>query len=270
MDNDKQKLNDYMATATEAAKIAGAEALSQMDSIQCHLKNGDEVVTQADPICQELIIEHIRKRYPEHGIVAEEGTDGKLFKLPPTGDEDIWWIIDPIDGTNNYSHRVLSFSVSIGLFKDGMPLVGVIYIPASETMFSGIIGDGSYCDGRLAKCGTEDVNISESIAIDSYWDDGIPDKLMALIDASRLRNFGSTAIHLAYVAIGGFAGAVVNRNKLWDFAAGAAIIYAAGGKMTLHTGEDLLPIDVAAYQGGQFRYLAANPVAHKQLLESLN
>ena len=267
---DDQTASKYMSIAIGAARIAGAEALSQMDSIQCHMKNGDEVVTQADPICQNLIIEYIARKYPEHGILAEEGEDGRLFKKKPDCDEDIWWIIDPIDGTNNYCHRVLNFSVSIGLFKDGMPLLGVIYIPASDTIFTGIVGKGSTCNSMEISCGKEGVNNREAIAIDSYWDNGIPDKLMRLIDESRLRNFGSTAMHLAYVSMGGFVGVVVNRNKLWDLAAGAAILYAAGGKITTHQNEEILPIDVGSYEGEKLRYLAANPVAHEELLESLN
>jgi myo-inositol-1(or 4)-monophosphatase len=260
----------FLSTAIGAARSAGAEALSQMSSIKSHMKEGDEVVTQADPICQKLIIDYICNQYPDHGILAEEGEGEALYRKCPPGRDDMWWIIDPIDGTNNYSHGVLSFSVSIGLFKEGRPLLGVIYIPASDTLFTGIEGEGAACNGNEIFCGGEGVNHREAIAIDSYWDNGIPDKLMRLIDESRLRNFGSSAIHLAYVSMGGFVAAVVNRNKLWDFAAGAAILQAAGGKITTHTGEDILPIDVGSYKGEQYSYVAANPVSHPQIVESLN
>ncbi len=268
MNNGEQKQN-YLSTAIGASKIAGAEALSQINSIECHMKNGDEVVTQADPICQKLIIDYIRNQYPEHGILAEEGDNGRLLKINSAGKNGFWWIIDPIDGTNNYSHKVLSFSVSIGLFKAGLPVLGVIYIPPSDTLFTGIVGDSAKCNGKEINCGNETVNNRESIAIDSYWDKGIPDKLMRLISLSRLRNFGSSAMHLAYVASGGFVGAVVNRNKLWDFAAGAAIVQAAGGKLTTHSGQELLPIDVDSYESENFSYLAANPGAYQQLADSL-
>ncbi len=274
MDVDKQKMSKYMATAIGAARVAGAEALSQMQNIQCHLKNADEVVTQADPICQKLIIDYISRQYPTHGFLAEESLDksriGEPFKKTPSASQQLWWIIDPIDGTNNYSHRVLDFSVSVGLFGDGMPLLGVIYIPASDTLFTGIVGQQAHCNGNIITCGDEVVNYRESVAIDSYWDNGIPDKLMKLIDASRMRNLGSTAMHLAYVASGGFVGAVVNRNKLWDLAAGAAILSAAGAIITTHDGKPLLPIDVAGYNAENLAYIAANPAAHKQLLESLS
>ena len=272
MEFDNQKLMRYMSTAIGAARVAGAEALSQMQSIECHLKNGDEVVTQADPICQKLIIDYISGQYPNHGFLAEESMDnnfGVPFKKAPTDSEQMWWIIDPIDGTNNYSHKVLSFSVSVGLFKGNMPLLGVIYIPSSDTLFTGIVGKGAACNGNEITCGDGAVDSRQSIAIDSYWDNGIPDKLMHLIDESRLRNFGSTAMHLAYVSSGGFVGAVINRNKLWDLAAGVAILIASGAVITTQTGEQLLPIEVGSYNNENFSYVVANPTAHKQLLDSL-
>lgn len=263
-----EKLNKYLSTAIGAARIAGAEALAQMDCIECHLKDGNEVVTQADPICQDLIMNYIRERYPEHGFIAEEGPDGKLLKIKPTG-EDYWWVVDPIDGTNNYCHKVLSFSISVGLIKDGYPILGVICIPPSDTLFTGIVGQGATCDGLKIKCGNEGINQKEALAIDSYWDNGIPDKLMRLIDRSRLRNLGSTAMHLAYVASGGFVGAVVNRNKMWDFVAGAAIIAAAGGKMVSQDGSNMFPLDPANYQSEVFKFIAANPAVCDELVDSL-
>ncbi len=263
-----EKLNKYLSTAIGAARMAGAEALAQMNCIECHLKDGDEVVTQADPICQELIVNYIRERYPEHGFIAEEGPDGKLLKINPTG-EDYWWVIDPIDGTNNYCHKVLCFSISVGLIKDGYPVLGVICIPPSDTLFAGIVGQGATYNGQQIHCGHEGINQMEALAIDSYWDNGIPEKLMRLIDKSRLRNLGSTAMHLAYVASGGFVGAVVNQNKLWDFTAGAAIIAAAGGKISDQAGEKIFPVDTAGYEGQSYKFVASNTKVHKQLLDSL-
>jgi myo-inositol-1(or 4)-monophosphatase len=107
MNKEDQMINRYLSTAIGAARSAGAEALSQMDMIECHMKNGDEVVTQADPICQKLIIEYICQQFPQHGIIAEEGEAGRLYKKCPPAHDDIWWIIDPIDGTNNYCHKAL-------------------------------------------------------------------------------------------------------------------------------------------------------------------
>lgn len=268
MKKEEDKLSAYLSTAIGAARIAGAEALSQMKSIKCSLKNGDEVVTQADRICQDLIINYIRKSHSSHGFIAEEGDDGSLLKIEPING-DAWWVIDPIDGTNNYSHKVLSFSISIGLFIDGNPVLGVIYAPACDTLFTGVVGQGAFCDGVKIDCGMKDVGLLESIAIDSYWDDGIPAKLIELINQSHLRNFGSTALHLAYVASGGFVGAVINRNKLWDFAAGAAILFAAGAKITDQNGNELFPINLSDYEGGKYKFVAANPTTHQKIIDSL-
>ncbi|MHC5073507.1 MAG: inositol monophosphatase family protein, partial [Planctomycetota bacterium] len=102
---DHGKLSRILETAIVAARLAGQRAMEEMAYTKASFKNSEELVTQADTICQKLIIDRIKENYPDHGFIAEEGQDGGIFKQTPRGSEDIWWIIDPIDGTNNFAHK---------------------------------------------------------------------------------------------------------------------------------------------------------------------
>jgi len=127
-----------LETAIVAARLAGQRAMEEINFIKASVKNSRELITQADTRCQQIIVERIKETYPDHGFIAEEGGEGKIFKQPPRGDKPIWWVIDPIDGTNNFAHRILLFTVSIAAMYQGEPIVGVIFEPATESMFTAV------------------------------------------------------------------------------------------------------------------------------------
>ena len=129
-------ISPMLEVARVAARLAGQRAMEEIKYVKTSVKNQSEMVTQADPICQALIINRVKETYPDHGFIAEEGPDGKLLYQPPRGSERIWWVIDPIDGTNNYAHGLLCFVVSIGVIYEGKPIVGVIFDPATDSMFA--------------------------------------------------------------------------------------------------------------------------------------
>ncbi len=101
-------LREMLETAIIAARLAGQRAMEELDFLKISVKNDSELVTQADAQCQQIIVDRIKETYPDHGFIAEEGNGGKLFKQPPRADKPIWWVIDPIDGTNNFAARYLS------------------------------------------------------------------------------------------------------------------------------------------------------------------
>ncbi|MEA3227258.1 MAG: inositol monophosphatase family protein, partial [Planctomycetota bacterium] len=88
-----------LETAVVAARLAGQRAMEEINYVKASVKNGTELVTEADRRCQEIIIDRIKETYPDHGFIAEEGAEGKIFKQAPRGQDELWWIIDPIDGT---------------------------------------------------------------------------------------------------------------------------------------------------------------------------
>ena len=270
MSLEQQDLSQILETAIVAARLAGQHAMEQMSYVKAVRKSESELVTQADTQCQQIIIRRIRETYPDHGFIAEEGEKGRLFKRPPLGDPAIWWAIDPIDGTNNFAHGIPIFTVCVAALLEGEPIVGVVFQPATDSMFTAVKGDEAHLDGRRIVAGEELIGPLTSVGLDSHFENDLPPWACDLIKASRFRNFGTTALHMAYVARGGLVAAVVCTPKLWDIAAGAVIAEAAGAITTDWKGQKLFPIDLDTYEGQSFQVLTANRKAHPKLIEWMN
>jgi myo-inositol-1(or 4)-monophosphatase len=260
-------LSDMLETAIVAARLAGRRAMEEIDYVKVSVKNGAELVTQADAHCQKIIIDRIKESHPDHGFIAEEGDDGKMFKQPPRGRERLWWVIDPIDGTNNFAHGMLFFAVSIGVVYEGEPVVGVIFEPATESMFTAVKGGEAQLNGRRINASEETIDRFASVGLESHFDDGVPGWACELMQRTRFRNLGSTALQLAYVAKGGLVATIINTPKLWDIAAGAVIGQAAGAIMSDWSGQKIFPLDLNKYEGGFFQTILANRKVHPQIVQ---
>ncbi len=259
-----------LETAIVAARLGGQRAMEEIDFTKASLKSASELVTQTDARCQKIIIDRIKENYPDHGFVAEEGDGGKLFKQSPRGEDLLWWVIDPIDGTNNFSHRMLLFAVSIGIMYEGEPIVGVIFEPATDSMFTAVVGGEAQLNGRRITASEAAMDKFTSVGLDSHFEDGVPAWTCELIQKTRFRNLGTTALQLAYVAKGSMIATIVNMPKLWDFAAGLVIAEAAGAVVTNWQGQRILPIDMDSYEGQTFPIITASEKVHPQIVELLN
>jgi myo-inositol-1(or 4)-monophosphatase len=266
MSLEQKDLSEILETAIVAARLAGQHAMERMGHVTAVKKSENEMVTQADAECQRIVMQQIRESFPDHGFIAEEGENGRMFKRPPMGEPAIWWVIDPIDGTHNFIHGIPVFAVSIAAMFQGEPLVGVIFHPAAEAMFTAVKGGEAQLDGRRIVAGDEQIGPLASVGLDSHFEDGLPAWASELIRRARFRNFGTTALHLAYVARGGLVAAAMSTPKLWDIAAGVAIAEAAGAVVTDWNGDRLFPVDLDAYDGQAFHVLAGNRKAHPSLL----
>jgi myo-inositol-1(or 4)-monophosphatase len=266
MSLEQKDLSAILETAVVAARLAGQHAMEQMSYVKAVKKNENELVTQADTQCQRIIIQRIRETYPDHGFIAEEGEKGKMFRRAPIGEPAIWWAIDPIDGTNNFAHRIPVFTVSVAALSEGEPVVGVVFQPATESMFTAVKGEEAQLNGRRILAGEDGISPLTSVGLDSHFEGVLPSWASDLIRQSRFRNFGTTALHLAYVAGGGLVAAVMCTPKLWDIAAGTVIAQAAGAAVTDWNGGKIFPIDLDNYDGQPFQVLAANRKTHPRLL----
>ena len=260
-------LSMMLEIASVAARLAGQRAMEELSFLKVSIKNDSELVTQADAQCQQIIINRIKETYPDHGFIAEEGSEGKIFKQPPQGDGLFWWVIDPIDGTNNYAHQIPIFTVSIAVMHKGEPVVGVIFDPATDSMFTAVKGGQAKLNGRRITAGQESMNAFSSVGLDSHFDEGVPGWVCEIMQKTRFRNLGTTALEFAYVAKGGLVAAIVNRPKLWDIAAGALIAEAAGAIVSDWQGGKIFPVDLDSYQGQELQTIAANKKVHKELLK---
>ncbi len=256
-----------LETAVLAARIAGKRALDEMKNIKSSVKNDIEMVTQADAFCQQMIIDQISKSYPSHGVLGEEGDQGRMFRKPPRDSEDTWWVIDPIDGTNNYAHGLLTFVISIAAFREGEPVVAVIFEPATGSMFSAATGISPRMNESPIHVKEETIDRFSCFGIDSHPRPEMAEAIRYMMTNTRFRNLGATALHLAYVAKGSMIGTITTNAKLWDIAAGAYLVEAAGGIVTDLYGRRIFPVDVAAYQSQKYAMISANQTTHPDLMK---
>jgi myo-inositol-1(or 4)-monophosphatase len=266
---EQKDLSRMLETAIVAARLGGQRAMEEIEYTKTSIKSTNELVTQADAHCQRIIIDRIKENYPDHGFIAEEGDEGKMFKQPPRGSDLLWWVIDPIDGTNNFAHRMLLFAVSVGIMYEGEPIIGVIFEPATESMFTAVVGGEAQLNGRRITVSEETIDQFASVGLDSHFESGVPPWTCELIQRTRFRNLGSTTLQLAYVAKGSMIATIANTPKLWDFAAGLVIAEAAGAVVTDWQGQRILPIDLDNYGGQEFQIVAASEKVHPQVIEML-
>ncbi len=260
-----------LETAVAAARLAGGFAVEHIDYAGASLKTDGSIVTQYDRQCQEIIISQIRQNFPGHGFCAEEGgKNDDILKIEPAGNEKIWWLIDPIDGTNNFARGILSFSVSIAAMLDGQPVIGVVYDPTTNSMFTAAKDHPVQYNGRTIHANDFDINENEVIGIDSMHEKHVPAWANKLRCTLRCRSLGSTALHLAYVAKGSFIGMIVDKARLHDIAAGAIIAQQAGAVVSDWYGKNIFPIDIAAYDGRKTQTVAANRRIHGKLLQIIS
>jgi myo-inositol-1(or 4)-monophosphatase len=271
MEFEQGYIGRILEVATVSARLAGQRAMEELANVKTSIKNVTDVVTQADSICQTIIMDHVKEAFPDHGFIAEEGPEGRLLKLSPRGNCDIWWVIDPIDGTNNYAHKLLNFAVSVAVMHQGVPIVGVIFDPATESTWTAAKGEIPRLNAAAISASTAAISRFESFGIDNNFEaiGDIPRCVIDLMLRTRFRNMGTTALHLAYTASGGLIGMINDTPKLWDIAAGAYICECAGAKVTDMKGGAIWPMDLAAYDGHKCSILAAGPNAHADALAAL-
>ena len=228
--------------AIEAAKEAGKFLKHNLGKVkEITVKNGQEknLVTEIDKKSEELVVSIIRKHFPGHDILAEEsGSEhGKQSEYR--------WIIDPLDGTTNFTHGLPIYCVSIGLERKGEVIAGVIYDPNLDELFSAEKGRGAFLNGRRLRVSqTPSLNQSLLVSGFPYNVSENPDNCLEhfvnfVIECQGVRRMGSAAIDLAYVAAGRYDGFWEVHLNAWDMAAGVILIREAGGKITGFDGDEI-------------------------------
>lgn len=250
--------------AIEAAKEAGKFLKKNLGKVRnIDLKSGQDrnIVTDLDKKSEELIMEIIKKHYPNHDILAEES--GSEFGKK----SGYKWIIDPLDGTTNFTHALPIFCVSIGLEKNGELIAGVIYDPNLDELYTAEKGRGAFLNGRRLRI--SQINSLKNSLLVTGFPYNITENpghciehfVNFLLSAQAIRRMGSAALDLAYVAAGRYDGFwEVNLNP-WDMAAGVLLVREAGGKITNFDGNE---IDIYGKQ-----IVASNGLIHDEMLEVL-
>jgi myo-inositol-1(or 4)-monophosphatase len=196
------------------------------DQVEFKDKHQRDPVTAVDRAMEQLVRTELHRRFPEHGILGEEGTGDGL-------QSEFLWVLDPIDGTANFAAGLPLYGLSLGLLRNGVPIVGAVYVPfwpvEGGAVLSASYGNGARIAGQPVRLETGQFRPGGPVAV--------PPGLRAMFSLSgdlakrpgEARNLGSIVAELAMVATGGFQYAVFGAPKLWDVAAGAVIVREAGG-----------------------------------------
>ena len=238
-------------------------ALERFGQTDISWKRDGSMVTGADLDIQSALERELRAAFPDDAVLGEEGVQSG------PADAAYRWALDPIDGTNNFGRGLPGFSVSVGVLHDGWPVAGAVYDPVADWIFTAARGQGAQLNGRPIRAQPAALSSRSLFAIRTPYEDGIPAAVVGWLERYRLRRFGSTALHLCYVALGAIAFVHDHDAAIWDIAGAAAVLLEAGGAITDPQGRPLFPLDASHWQGSAFTFVAGNPEAHRQAVEDL-
>jgi len=249
-------MGNFLDAAIEIAKEAGQVLLAHR-GVGFELKGDYDLVTAADRASEQLIVKRLKQRFPEHGIVAEEG--GRAAEQA-----ELRWYVDPLDGTTNFAHGFPMWNVTLALANRGEAIAGVIYDPLNRELFTAERGAGARLNGAP-------IHVSKTPVLnDALLATGFPSRKrhqnvnihfyyqLAMV-THGVRRGGSAALDLAYTACGRLEGFWEFGLNPWDMAAGTLLVEEAGGKVSGMRGE---PLDLHG------RYLLAdNGLIHEESLK---
>jgi myo-inositol-1(or 4)-monophosphatase len=251
-------LKSFVEIAADIARESGA-VISEFAKLRIgfELKGAHDLVTEADRASEQLIVERLRRHFPTHAILAEEGGGND-------GSSEYCWYVDPLDGTTNFAHGFPVYNVSLGLERSGKMIAGVIYDPTRGEMFQAELGSGAYLNG-------EPIHVTPTARIDdSLSATGFPSRkrhqninvhfyYQLAMMSHGVRRAGAAALDLAYVACGRLDFFWEFALKPWDVAAGSLLVREAGGLCTDMLGA---PLDL---RGAHI--LADNTALHGDVVE---
>ena len=262
-----QDIQNFLTVATQAAEAGGKVLQSfwgKLENVQ--EKTPGNLVTEADTASERMVLDILKTAFPEHRILAEEsGASGEITS-------SYVWAVDPLDGTTNYAHHFPVFSVSIGLLFEGQPIVGVVYNPITNELFTAGLGLGAF----LTQNGqSQSIRVSKTKQVaDSLLATGFAYDRREVKDnnyaefchftqvTQGVRRLGSAALDLAYVAAGRFDGYWERGLSPWDMVAGIVLVLEAGGQVS---GYDQSAINIASG-----RVLATNGLLHEAMSQTLS
>jgi len=248
-------MESFLDAAIDIARQAGQVLLAHR-GVGFELKGEHDLVTAADRASEKLVVRFLRERFPEHGIVAEEGGRAEL-------DAELRWYVDPLDGTTNFAHGYPAWNVTLALAKRGEVIAGVVYDPLNRELFAAERGAGARLNGAP-------IHVSKAAVLnDALVATGFPSRkrhqnvnihfyYQLAMATHGVRRSGSAAIDLAYTACGRLEAFWEFGLNPWDMAAGSLLIEEAGGTASGMRGE---PLDV----NGQY-LLADNGLVHQEIL----
>ena len=254
-------MSDILQMLEGIARKAGAILMGGYGNVRHIQQKGViDLVTEFDKHSEEIILSFIQKEFPDHAILAEESGRNETIS-------EYQWVIDPLDGTTNFAHGIPIFSVSIGLLKNNMPIVGVVYDPFRHEMFSAESGHGATLNGQPIHVSSRS-DLGQSVISTGFPYDvrtnprnNLAHFVEFQLRTQAVRHLGSSALDCTWTAMGRLDGYWEFGVKPWDVGAGALIVHEAGGRVTFVNGdENFLSTD---------SILVSNGLLHEQMLRVL-
>ncbi|MEI6649835.1 MAG: inositol monophosphatase family protein [Candidatus Moraniibacteriota bacterium] len=255
-------MEKIQSVAIEAAKDAGV-VLNELFASRIkryEMKTAHDILAEADVRSEDIILGRIRQAFPEHAILSEEaGENGK--------DSEYKWIVDPVDGTINFSRGIDEFCISIAVSRNDELAFGLIYEPIRDRLYIGKKGEGATMNGVKMNVSTENVLVNTILATDNSSDMSERVRNLELLarispEVRHVRIFGSAALHLARVAKGEIDAYYKTTCNYWDNAAGMLLLQEAGGRLTDLTGSPL--------SKDSRTIVASNGLVHDEILALLS
>lgn len=261
---DEGLLDDCESAAVSAARKAGELILEGLNTNRADLnvahKGRVDLVTAVDLAAEQAILTIIKSAFPAHSILAEEA--GELNKV---SDDQLIWLIDPLDGTTNFAHGHPHCAVSIACYRGTQGLLGVVYDAPRNELFTARPDRGAYLNGRPLSVSSE-TSLEKSLLATGFAYDRrerpmsyIPLFKSFMIAGQGVRRMGAAALDLAWVACGRLDGFWEANLNPWDVAAGALLVELAGGQISDYSGQELRVLQPE-------KLVASNRVIHDQML----
>jgi myo-inositol-1(or 4)-monophosphatase len=257
-----------LAVALKAAAAGGAVLRSHFGRVREIREKGrcGDLVTEADLAAETVVLDLLRRETPDLGVLAEESGRRR-------GTGDLEWCVDPLDGTTNFAHGYPFFGCSVGLCWQGVPLLGVLAVPALQELYWAAPGRGSWC--RHQESGSEqrlrvsdcsrlpDALLVTGFAYDRFTrlDNNYAEFAYFTHRTHGVRRGGAAAVDLAFVAAGRLDGYWERGLSAWDLAAGVVLVEQAGGRVSAYDGSALVL--------NEGRLIACAPQLHAALVEGL-
>lgn len=250
--------------AADLAVLGGRLALERFHRAQS-AGGADATVSDADLAIHDTLGREIARLFPGDGLLGDE----PAFDEPTRSQARYAWILGPLDDTDNFARGMPGFTVSVGVLRGGMPFAGAVYDPVARWLFSACAGRGAWLNDRTLRAQGDAPTGIALFAARAPWVGGVPDYVASWMRRYGVRRFGSTALHLCYVALGGLDFVHDDRASLRDIAGAAPVLLEAGALLTNEAGAPLFPLAPSQAAATRIAFLAGHPRAHADALRDL-
>jgi len=226
-----ENVDAYLEVAVRAARRAGEVLQDYVGRFSVREKAPADLVTSADLAAQQAVQDTVAEAFPDHDFMGEEENG------PPLGEATHRWIVDPLDGTTNYVHRIPFYCTSVALEIEGRLAVGVIHDPCTRECFAATAGRGATLNGEPIHV-SDAPDLARAVVMTGFPTDvgrtraNVNHFLNFIGRCQSVRRMGSAALNLAYLACGRVDGNWATSLYPWDKAAGVLLVQEAGGTVT--------------------------------------